>query len=58
MLCLAGTLTSLGKPYARLWSANFDDAYFYRGLEQWLKTGSIARTTPATCTPSPPTTRC
>ena len=45
MLCLAGTLTSLGKPYARLWSANFDDAYFYRGLEQWLKTGSIAHDT-------------
>ena len=45
MLCLAGTLTSLGKPYSRLWSADFDDAYFYRGLESWLKTGTIAHDT-------------
>ena len=42
MLCLAGTLTGLGKPYARLWSAGFDDPLFLQGLDSWLKTGRIA----------------
>lgn len=43
MLCMAGTLTSLGKTdYARLWSAGFDDDFFFNGLESWLKTGTIA----------------
>lgn len=41
MLCMAGTLTSLGKPYARLWSDNFDDEFFFKGLDSWLKTGEI-----------------
>ena len=41
MLCLAGTLTSLNKPYARLWSADFDDEFFYRGLQSWLADGTI-----------------
>ena len=41
MLCLAGTLTSLGRAHARLWSENFDDAFFYDGLAAWLKTGRI-----------------
>jgi L-fucose isomerase-like protein len=45
MLCLAGTLTSLGKPYSRLWSVGFDDAYFDHGLATWLKTGTIAHDT-------------
>jgi hypothetical protein len=41
MLCLAGTLTSLGKPCARLWSEHFDDPFFYRGLKSWLERGTI-----------------
>ena len=41
MLCMAGTLTSLGKTYARLWSSDFDDPMFFQGLESWLKTGRI-----------------
>jgi len=41
MLCMAGTLTSLGKSYSRLWSENFDDPFFIKGLESWLKTGTI-----------------
>jgi len=41
MLCMAGTLTSLGKPYSRLWSADFDDPLFFQGLDSWLKTGRI-----------------
>ena len=45
MLCMAGTLTSLGKDYARLWSTDFDDEFFFKGLESWLKTGKIAHDT-------------
>jgi len=41
MLCMAGTLTSLGKPYSRLWSAAFDDEFFFRGLRTWLATGTL-----------------
>lgn len=40
-LCMAGTLTGLGKAYSRLWSANFDDEFFFKGLDSWLKTGTI-----------------
>ena len=45
MLCMAGTLTSLGKAYARLWSAEFDDDFFFKGLDSWLKTGHIQHDT-------------
>ncbi|MDR1935378.1 MAG: signal transduction protein [Candidatus Accumulibacter sp.] len=46
MLCLAGTLTSLGKTdYSRLWSSGFDDDFFFAGLESWLKTGRIEHDT-------------
>lgn len=45
MLCMAGTLTSLGKPCSRLWSADFDDALFLRGLGTWLATGRIEHDT-------------
>lgn len=45
MLCLAGTLTSLGKEYSRLWSTEFDDEFFYRGLGAWLKSGRIVHDT-------------
>lgn len=41
MLCLAGTLTSLGKPYSRLWSAEFDDEFFLHGLQTWLRYGLL-----------------
>ena len=44
-LCMAGTLTGLGKTYSRLWSTNFDDMFFYNGLEEWLKTGAIKHDT-------------
>ncbi|MGD9200539.1 MAG: signal transduction protein [Chitinispirillia bacterium] len=40
-LCMAGSLTSLGKKYSRLWSENFDDDFFLSKLSEWLKTGSI-----------------
>jgi hypothetical protein len=46
MLCMAGTLTSLGKTnYSRLWSSDFDDEFFFKGLESWLKTGAITHDT-------------
>lgn len=41
MLCLAGSLTSLGKTYSRLWSENFDDELFIDGLKTWLRYGSL-----------------
>jgi len=45
MLCLAGTLNSLGRHCSRLWSENFDDSFFLRGLRTWLETGRIEHDT-------------
>jgi hypothetical protein len=45
MLCMAGTLTSLGKTYSRLWSTDFDDAFFDQGLATWLSTHQITHDT-------------
>lgn len=45
MLCMAGTLTSLGTPYSRLWSENFDDERFYQGLNTWLRDGALSHKT-------------
>jgi hypothetical protein len=45
MLCMAGTLTSLGRYCSRLWSENFDDAFFLDGLKAWLETGRIEHDT-------------
>jgi hypothetical protein len=45
MLCMAGTLTSLGRDCSRLWSENFDDEFFLRGLRAWLDTGRIEHDT-------------
>lgn len=42
MLCMAGSLTALGRPASRLWSENFDDDFFLDGLGEWLATGRIA----------------
>lgn len=44
-LCMAGTLNSLGKPHSRLWSENFDDAFFYTGLQTWLECGELKHDT-------------
>ncbi|WP_102868574.1 signal transduction protein [Pseudovibrio exalbescens] len=41
MLCMAGTLTSLGVNYSRLWSENCEDVFFRDGLAAWLKDGKI-----------------
>ncbi|MDR3538943.1 MAG: hypothetical protein P4L71_20785 [Acetobacteraceae bacterium] len=45
MLCMAGTLTSLGRACSRLWSENFDDPFFLTGLSAWLRTGQIEHDT-------------
>ncbi|WP_257265008.1 hypothetical protein [Endozoicomonas sp. ONNA2] len=44
-LCMAGTLTSLGRKHSRLWSENFDDDFFYAGLQSWLESGNIEHDT-------------
>ncbi|MEM7392076.1 MAG: signal transduction protein [Verrucomicrobiota bacterium] len=40
-LNLEGSLTGLDVPYARLWSENFDDDFFYDKFDEWIRTGAI-----------------
>ncbi len=44
-LCMAGSLNSLGRSHSRLWSENFDDDFFYAGLQSWLECGNIEHDT-------------
>ena len=44
-LCMAGTLTSLGREYSRLWSEEFTDEFFIQGLDSWLNKGIIKHDT-------------
>ncbi|WP_316857928.1 signal transduction protein [uncultured Cohaesibacter sp.] len=41
MLCMAGSLTSLGTSYSRLWSEKCEDDFFKQGLATWLKEGKL-----------------
>jgi hypothetical protein len=45
MLNLNGSLTKAGVKYSTLWSENFEDDYFCRGLASWLKTGVVRHRT-------------
>lgn len=45
MLGMAGSLTSLGRKYSRLWSETFEDDFFYRGLANWLRDGEVSHRT-------------
>lgn len=45
LLNLNGSLTKAGVQYSTLWSENFDDAFFLKGLRQWLKTGRVTHDT-------------
>jgi hypothetical protein len=45
MLNLNGSLTKAGVKYSTLWSENFDDAFFKKGLKSWLKSGRIKHDT-------------
>jgi hypothetical protein len=41
MLNLNGSLTKAGVRYSSLWSEDFTDAFFLKGLRSWLKTGKV-----------------
>jgi len=45
LLNLNGCLTKMGVEYSTLWSQNFDDTFFLRGLGQWLKDGHVEHDT-------------
>ncbi|HZL45515.1 MAG TPA: fucose isomerase [Opitutaceae bacterium] len=45
MLNLNGSMTKAGVKYSTLWSENFDDEYFLRGLQRWLETGAATHRT-------------
>lgn len=41
MLNLNGSLTKAGVHYSSLWSEDFSDEFFQKGLKEWLNTGAI-----------------
>ena len=43
MLNLNGSLTKAGVAYSSLWSEDFSDAFFQKGLRQWLRGGRLAQ---------------
>ncbi|MBT4136973.1 MAG: fucose isomerase, partial [Candidatus Latescibacteria bacterium] len=45
MLNLNGSLTKAGVEYSTLWSLNFTDSFFKRGLREWLNTGKVTHDT-------------
>ncbi len=45
MLNLNGSLTKAGIPYSTLWSKDFTDDFFTRGLRAWLSDGRVAHET-------------
>jgi hypothetical protein len=45
MLNLNGCLTKMGVPYSTLWSEDFTDEFFLRGMRQWLREGKITHDT-------------
>ncbi len=45
MLNLNGSLTKAGVAYSTLWSDNFDDETFLKGLKTWLTTGKVKHVT-------------
>jgi hypothetical protein len=45
MLNLNGSLTKAGVRYSTLWSEDFTDEFFLRGLARWLKTGVVKHPT-------------
>jgi hypothetical protein len=45
MLNLNGSLTKAGVAYSTLWSEDFTDELFRRGLSTWLKTGRVVHRT-------------
>jgi hypothetical protein len=45
MLNLNGSLTKAGVPYSTLWSGDFSDDFFCRGMLEWLREGRCVHTT-------------
>ncbi|MCS6774267.1 MAG: hypothetical protein NZ693_09195 [Thermoflexales bacterium] len=45
MLNLNGSLTKMGVKYSTIWSENFDDPFFLKGIRQWIRTGRIKHDT-------------
>jgi hypothetical protein len=41
LLNLNGSLVKAGVPFSTIWSKDFDDAFFLKGIEEWLVTGRI-----------------
>jgi L-fucose isomerase-like protein len=41
MLNLNGSLAKAGVKFSSIWSKDFDDAFFVKGLKQWIKEGRI-----------------
>jgi hypothetical protein len=41
MLNLNGSLTKMGVRYSTIWSEDFKDEFFLRGIRSWIQTGSI-----------------
>lgn len=46
MLNLNGSLTKAGVKYSTLWSDDFSDEAFLKGLRSWLNSGSVTHATP------------
>ena len=45
LLNLNGSLTKMGVSYSTVWSEDFKDEFFLRGIRQWLQAGYIAHDT-------------
>ena len=45
LLNLNGSLTKMGVPYSTLWSRDFADDFFLRGIRQWIRDGRITHDT-------------
>ncbi|HET9906216.1 MAG TPA: hypothetical protein VFQ23_06235 [Anaerolineales bacterium] len=45
LLNLNGSLTKMGVTYSTIWSEDFKDEFFLKGIRQWLQEGTIAHDT-------------
>ncbi|MBD3171874.1 fucose isomerase [Candidatus Bathyarchaeota archaeon] len=45
MLNLNACLTKMGVDYSTIWSENFDDSFFLKGIREWLEEGKITHDT-------------
>jgi len=41
LLNLNGSLTKAGRAFSSIWSKDFTDEFFLKGLDEWLRTGKI-----------------